>query len=175
MDDLAGAAGISRQGLYLHFPNKEVIFEASLKLLVSRIITAANAIFAQRKLSMEGQLLAAFDTFHGGTLDVGLVNHRSEVIAMARVHAPNIVTEFENEFRRLVERILTARDIAASWSDAKVSARQLSEHLFFVSTGAAQTSTRSEYLRHMRVAATIVLCQMPDGLSSPRTKEIRSK
>ncbi|MBV8215187.1 MAG: helix-turn-helix transcriptional regulator, partial [Verrucomicrobia bacterium] len=31
VDDLAAAAGISKQGLYLHFPSKEAVFLAALQ------------------------------------------------------------------------------------------------------------------------------------------------
>ncbi|MBF6264778.1 TetR/AcrR family transcriptional regulator [Nocardia farcinica] len=42
MDDLARAAGLSRQGLYLHFPTKEALFHAAVQHLIGKVRVALD-------------------------------------------------------------------------------------------------------------------------------------
>ena len=44
MDDVARAAGVSRQGLYLYFDTKDLLFRESLEHLVSHLISTARAV-----------------------------------------------------------------------------------------------------------------------------------
>src|SRR2546427_1822516 len=43
MDDVARAAGVSRQGLYLYFDTKDFLFREALQYLVSHMISAAHS------------------------------------------------------------------------------------------------------------------------------------
>jgi AcrR family transcriptional regulator len=43
MDDVARAAGVSRQGLYLYFDTKDLLFRETLQHLMSHLISAARA------------------------------------------------------------------------------------------------------------------------------------
>jgi AcrR family transcriptional regulator len=47
MDDVARAAGVSRQGLYLYFDTKDLLFSESLQHLMSRLISNARAAAEQ--------------------------------------------------------------------------------------------------------------------------------
>ena len=54
MDDLARAAGLSRQGLYLHFPTKETLFkEAVLQLIATTRATSRAALADEADLGGE--------------------------------------------------------------------------------------------------------------------------
>src|ERR1700730_16069063 len=44
MDDVAQAAGVSRQGLYLYFDTKDLLFREALQYLVSHMISTARSI-----------------------------------------------------------------------------------------------------------------------------------
>src|ERR1700759_4713665 len=61
MDDLARAAGISRQGLYLHFPTKEALFREVVTLKITRLQAAGRAVLERESLSPEERLLGAFE------------------------------------------------------------------------------------------------------------------
>mgnify|MGYP000181502491 FL=1 len=43
MDDVARAAGLSRQGLYLHYPTKEQLFREGLRHLIDTLLAGASA------------------------------------------------------------------------------------------------------------------------------------
>src|SRR6202171_6589761 len=65
MDDVAQAAGVSRQGLYLYFDTKDLLFRESLQHLMSRLISNARAAAEDGNLSLRDRLLGAFEAGHG--------------------------------------------------------------------------------------------------------------
>ena len=72
IEDIAKAAGISRQGIYLHFKNKDEIFSASIQKALDDHLQAANRILDDDRLTLEEKLLKALDEWFGrhvGLLD----------------------------------------------------------------------------------------------------------
>ena len=53
IEDIAKAAGISRQGIYFHFKNKDEIFKASIQKSLDDRLRAANKIFDDDRLTLE--------------------------------------------------------------------------------------------------------------------------
>jgi Ku protein len=58
-------AGISRQGIYLHFKNKDEIFSASIQKTLDNGLQAANKVFDDDRLTLEAKLLKALDEWFG--------------------------------------------------------------------------------------------------------------
>src|SRR5271170_6275172 len=65
MDEVARAAGVSRQGLYLQFANKEELFRKALEHSLSTQLSAANAALSRREDCLEKRLIAACDAWSG--------------------------------------------------------------------------------------------------------------
>ena len=63
MDDLARAADLSRQGLYLHFATKEELFKEAVGHLMQQGRAAMRAALKRNDLPVEDRLLDAFVTF----------------------------------------------------------------------------------------------------------------
>src|SRR4030088_2169376 len=61
MDNVAQAAGRSRQGLYLYFETKDVLFREALQYLVSHMISTALAVAEDGNLSLKDRLLGVFE------------------------------------------------------------------------------------------------------------------
>jgi AcrR family transcriptional regulator len=177
MDDLARSSGISRQGLYIYFQTKELLFDAALRHLVTRILSSTQNIVKMHELSLEERLLAALNALHGGTLNIGSMENRSEVIDAARSNAAELIFKLEKEFVEIIARLLDEAGAIGHWGELNISAKQLSEHLFWVSSGAAQATTTPEYLKRMRIAIRIILSQTTKKKlpSSKKEKEIHSK
>src|SRR3954469_1304513 len=70
MDDLARAAGLSRQGLYLQFQTKEALFKAVVEHLMAELEAAARAALARDDLAVEDRLVAGFEAFHGRMIEL---------------------------------------------------------------------------------------------------------
>ncbi|MDB6077490.1 MAG: Transcriptional regulator, TetR family [Akkermansiaceae bacterium] len=64
MDEVARAAAISRQGLYLYFENKEALFRSTMEKHLSDALTAVEVQLA-RTAPLEDRLKAVFDIWFG--------------------------------------------------------------------------------------------------------------
>src|SRR5260221_2127230 len=65
MDEVARAAGVSRQGLYLQFANKEELFRKAVEHSLNSQLNAAVAALSRREDSLELRLIAACDAWSG--------------------------------------------------------------------------------------------------------------
>src|ERR1700678_3238330 len=65
MDEVARAAGVSRQGLYLQFANKEELFRRALDHSFNSQLNAAVAALSVRGDSLEFRIIAACDAWSG--------------------------------------------------------------------------------------------------------------
>lgn len=158
MDDLARAAGLSRQGLYLHFATKEAIFRDSVVLLTTRSLAAVRAALARDHGAIEDRLLDAF---------VGLASHSDgspmsrdlmvELLASATELAGPIVATFEDALLDEFARMLRTSGVASAWKPHGLSAKDLARHLLAASKGIQQSArTAADYREQMRVAVRLV-------------------
>src|SRR6266852_8952624 len=65
MDEVARAAGVSRQGLYLQFANKEELFRKAVEQSLNSQLNAAVAALSRREDGLERRLIAACDAWSG--------------------------------------------------------------------------------------------------------------
>jgi len=157
MDDLARAAGLSRQGLYLHFPTKEAIFKEALLQLLATLRAASRAALAGNAEDLEDRLLGAFKAVHCDALGQASAEHMSELLATSVQLIGPVVDELEQGLVADVARALRSAGVAARWKPAGLSAKDLAEHLYAASSGLKhRVATPAEYHEHMRVAVRIV-------------------
>jgi AcrR family transcriptional regulator len=158
MDEVARAAGLSRQGLYLHFPSKEVLFRAVVAFLLDRALQAAEAALADEAQPVDERLRRAFEAMHGHYMDtVGSTPHLAELLEAARDMVGGLIDEKEGRFVDAVARVLTQAGIAARFSGIGLSARDLAGTLQAVSYGLKHRAcTRVAYADGMRIAVRIL-------------------
>jgi AcrR family transcriptional regulator len=158
MDDLARAAGLSRQGLYLHFDTKEALFKAAIVRLIAALRSAWRGVLEEEDASTEDRIVGAFETLHGMTLhEPGAAGHMQELLETARSLVGSAVEDLEPELITAVARLLTSSGVAASWVDVGVSAKELAENLWAASSGLKHTCTSAAaYRKGMRTAVKIV-------------------
>lgn len=157
MDDLARAAGLSRQGLYLHFATKEALFKQTVLQVVAATRAAYRAALAREELEVEERLLGAFEAVHGSAIGQASAEQMSELLASAAQFVGPVVKELEQGLVDDVARVLRSEGVAAKWKSAGVAAKELAEQLFTTSLGLRQrATTRAEYRDRMRTAARIV-------------------
>src|SRR6187455_2361307 len=65
MDEVARAADLSRQGLYLHFATKEELFRATVEMALRRALDDAAARLRDADLATEDKLVRGFDEWLG--------------------------------------------------------------------------------------------------------------
>jgi AcrR family transcriptional regulator len=161
MDDLARAAGLSRQGLYLHFPNKQALFKAMVMQMIEAMRSNTRDALARQDARIDGRILEAFDAmFSEG---IGSENLDELFTAMLEMVGMAAFREIENEFASDLAGALESAGVAALWKNAGVSALDLAGLLFAASDGIKRRAeTPVEYLERMRVAIRIVCYGIQD-------------
>jgi AcrR family transcriptional regulator len=157
MDDLARAAGLSRQGLYLHFATKEALFKEAVVSTLDALRAAARKALARDKLTVEERLLGAFEAMHAHAIGQPGAEHMSELLEAAAQLVGPIVDELEHDLVGETARLLRSSGVAARWKNAGLSAKDLAEHLCAASYGLKQRVTDpADYRERMRIALQIV-------------------
>jgi AcrR family transcriptional regulator len=108
MEDIAQAAGISRQGIYLHFKDKDAIFRASIEKSLDDGLQAANRILDDDDLAPEEKLLKALDEWFGR--HVGLLHpEASDLKGQCERVLGDAVEKSRSAFRKKLEKVILAR------------------------------------------------------------------
>jgi AcrR family transcriptional regulator len=157
MDDLARAAGLSRQGLYLHFPTKEALFKEAVLALVASLRSAFRAALARDDLDVEERLVAAFEAVHAHALDKASADHMNELLDAATSLVGDELRRLDDDTIADLSKALQRAGVSARWKSAGISARALAENLHATSTGVKhRVQNPSEYRERMRVAVRLV-------------------
>lgn len=162
MDAVAAAAGLSRQAVYLHFPGKEALFHAVVGKLSQATGQAAHDALWRAGLTLEEQLLAAFDE----TMPHESMQLLSELLATAKQLFPQSVTDIDAQIVSEISARLHDALGPRRWPVPGVTVEQTAEVLQATSYGLKQqTSSRADYLGGMQSAIGLVLAA--GGLASP--------
>lgn len=156
MEEVARAANVSRQGLYLHFATKEELFRASLEHLFDTALAAATAALTDPDLPLDRRLLVAFDAWMGRFVGA-LGPDAGDLQAAADEHVGPIVARREEQFVEAVAKALRASGLAASYKPAGISGRQLAETLCAAARGLKHSAaTREAFVEGMTTAVRVV-------------------
>jgi AcrR family transcriptional regulator len=155
MDDIAQAAGLSRQGLYLKFSTKEQLFKAALEHLASHLLKEAEELSRCAALDVESRLMMIFDAIHGDAKAPAIT---AELLDHARSKHLDTVRRFEQDFIQIIEALLIETGVDKQWLSAHMTARNLSEHLLWAASGIkGSASTGSEYKGRMAISIALVV------------------
>jgi AcrR family transcriptional regulator len=155
IEDIAKAAGISRQGIYLQFKNKDEIFSASIQKALDDRLQAANKIFDDDRLPLEEKLFKALDEWFG--LHVGLFHpEASELAAQCERVLGDAIGKSNSSFQKKLETVIL-RSSAKKTKGADKRAATIADMLCACGlTWKHSFSSRQEFLEKMRDA--IHLC-----------------
>src|SRR3982074_10113 len=112
MDDVARAAGVSRQGLYLYFDTKELLFREALQHLMSHLISAARAAAEDRNLSLRDRLLGAFEAVHCSAFHNASREDALELLQSAQSAAGALLVQLERDLMGIAAALLTEAGVA---------------------------------------------------------------
>jgi len=155
MEDIAKAAGISRQGIYLHFKNKDEIFSASIQKSLDDGLQAANKVFDDDRLTLEAKLLKALDEWFGR--HVGLFHpEASDLVAQCERILGDAVGKSSSSFQKRLEKVILASSAKKTKGADKRAATMVDMLCACGLTWKHSLSSRQEFLERMRDA--IHLC-----------------
>ena len=158
MDDIARAAGVSRQGLYLYFDTKDLLFREALQHLVSHLISAARAAAEDGNLSLRDRLLGAFEAVHCSAFHNASREDALELLQSAQSAAGALLVQLERDLMGIAAALLAEAGVADRWEEAGVTVAELSEQLLMTAKGiTGSVETLAAYRERMLTAIRIVM------------------
>ena len=105
VDDLAVAAGISKQGLYLHFASKEAVFVAALQKYLDDCLGSVQHELATPNRSLLDRLTRAMDAWFGRHLAT-FTPESFDVIEASKLLALDRLKEYESALQTKLTKAL---------------------------------------------------------------------
>lgn len=156
MDEVAQAAQISRQGLYLHFANKEELFRATVQHAFETSIAAGAAGLARTDLSLEQRLVHAFDECMGRYVG-SMTGDAVDLMAAAEPIIGKLLEDYHDPFIEAVAGVIRESRLAAAYKPAGLTARQLAETLDAAADGLKEhCRTRAEFVEKLTVVVRVI-------------------
>jgi TetR/AcrR family transcriptional regulator len=156
-EDVAGAAEVSRQTLYLQFGDKERLFRAALEYLTEQMLVIRRLVGNQNG-TVEQTLMGVFEVLCGDSLAVSSQINIAELLVVARSQEESIVSRFEADVLSVIADTLTQAGTAARWERHGIGAQELAMHLLDTSAGVkSATGNLSDYKRRMALAIRIIV------------------
>jgi AcrR family transcriptional regulator len=157
MDDVAQAAGVSRQGVYLYFETKDVLFRQTLQHLMSRLVSNARAAAEDGNLSFRDRLLGAFEAVHCSAFHNASREDALELLQSSQSAAGALLVQSERDLMGIAAALLTEAGVADRWKKAGVTVAELAEQLLMSAKGIkTSVDTLAAYRKRMRTAIRIV-------------------
>jgi AcrR family transcriptional regulator len=153
MEEVARAAGVSRQGLYLQFANKEELFRKAVEHSLDSQLNAAVAALSRRQDSLELRLIAACDAWSGRFVG-SLGSDAADLMCASTSLAGATLTHYETQFELAVTRAIADSPLDGFCTTAGLCPADLARALHATARGLKQSSaSREEFVRSMTVAA----------------------
>jgi len=152
MDEVAKAAQLSRQALYLHFPNKEQLFRETAQYYLGSALEAAKAALADASIPLQERVVRALDAWAGrfvGAAGAGA----ADLAEVGSAMVGPAIARHEDLFADALAKALRAAGLARAYKPAGLTARQLADTLHATARGLKQVSpTREAFLQGISVA-----------------------
>ncbi|MNB94324.1 putative HTH-type transcriptional regulator YfiR [compost metagenome] len=127
IEDISKAAGITRQGLYLHYKNKEEIFSASIQKALNDGLQSADQILEDDSLTLEEKLFQALDEWFGR--HVGFIHPEvSDLVAQCERVLGDTVENSSSSFQKKLEQVILASS-GENTKDVKARAATIADML----------------------------------------------
>jgi AcrR family transcriptional regulator len=157
MDEVARSADISRQGLYLYFASKEVLFRAAVRHELDSALAEASRCLDEEQVALEDRVAAALDVWMGRFVGSMLATDIGNMLENSAMQLGNMATEFSAAFEA---RLSSAIDRATTQTDRRqlgVTPEEIAGMLHAVGKGwRFQVDSRSEFVAKVTVAVRLV-------------------
>jgi len=152
MDEVARAADVSRQTLYLHFATKEDLFRAAVAHAMETGLDLAEASLRDSSVSIERKLAGAFDAWFGRY--IGMVGADvSDLEQVGHALVGPLFAESEKRFAEMIAKAIRGSKLPAAYKSEGISARQLADMLCATARGLKhECASRAEFGERFGIA-----------------------
>jgi AcrR family transcriptional regulator len=155
MDEVARAAGVSRQGLYLIFSNKEELFRRAVEHSLQGQLSAALGVLSQGEKTLQERLVAACDEWSGRF--IGLLGaDATDLMCASTTLAGSTLKEYEARFESALAGVISDSPMAGRCRSVGVCAAEAARLLHATAQGLKRSCmSRQEFVKGMTVAARL--------------------
>jgi AcrR family transcriptional regulator len=159
LDDVAQAAGLSRQTIYLRYKNKENLFKSSISATLENSLRRCQDIASQDSTSIEDRIFEIFDIWCGQYIDVLKASpHASEIIDATHSLIGDFVKSKQDDLVSIITVILKFEGIP-SLDEQKITPAQVAETIYYTAKGLMQhCENHEDFAAKMRTSITL-LCK----------------
>src|SRR4030081_2657223 len=118
MDDVAQAAGVSRQGLYLYFDSKDLLFREALHYLVSDMLSTARSVAEDGNLSLRDRLLGVFEAVHSSAFHDASREDALELLQSAQSADAALLDQLDRDLLAIVAALVAEVATVRRWEKA---------------------------------------------------------
>ena len=157
MEDVARAAGISRQGLYLSFANKEELFRRAVEHSLSHQLACAITELSRVENSLETRLIAACKEWSGRF--VGFLGaDAADLMCASSSLAGATLAEYEWQFEEALSHAIGATPVADRCAAAGLNIADFARALHATARGLKQACKTQEDFVKVMTAAVRMAC-----------------
>jgi AcrR family transcriptional regulator len=153
MDEVARAAGVSRQGLYLLFADKEALFRRTVAHKLAGQLRSATQALADERSPLESRLIAACDEWAGRYVGITLADAADLMCASTSV-AGSTLAHYEAKFHAALTSAISSSPLAAHCASAGLDPANVARALHATARGLKHSSkSRQEFVDGITAAA----------------------
>lgn len=155
MDEVARAAGVSRQGLYLQFEDKEELFRKAVSFKLTRQLSAAILELSKPRASLEARLIAACDEWAGRFVG-SLGADAADLMCASTSLAGATLAEYEGRFEGALAHAIGDSGLAPVCARLGLSVAAVARALHGAVRGLKHTSkSRAEFVTGVTAAVRL--------------------
>lgn len=165
MEEVARAAGVSRQGLYLQFSNKEELFRRALTFSLRSQLQAAIDVLQRSDLSLEQRLVGACDEWAGRFIGT-LGDDAADLMCASTSLAAGTLSDYESRFEEALAQAIGSSPVASKCSEVATCPGEVARTLHATARGLKHMcKSRQDFVKGVTVAVHMT-CALPKAPSA---------
>lgn len=153
MDDVARAADVSRQGLYVHFASKEDLFREMIQQGLSRHLHEARLALSDEARPIGQRLIAALSEWFGDRDKLGA---NSDLLQASLQIGGALIQDKREQFEQEICRAIEKSELMSVYRARGISARDIANTLMATSHGLCTSASSEKFITRVSVAIGIL-------------------